>query len=46
PEAVASTVSQISLLDAIFLMYGMKAQDTIEDTLENIREVISQTRLN
>ena len=46
PEAVASTVSQISLLDAIFLMYGMKAQDSIEDTLENIREVISQTRLN
>ncbi|WP_081168426.1 MurR/RpiR family transcriptional regulator [Lactococcus garvieae] len=46
PEAVASTVSQISLLDAIFLMYGMKAQDTIEDSLENIREVISQTRLN
>ncbi|MEY8442970.1 MurR/RpiR family transcriptional regulator [Lactococcus ileimucosae] len=46
PEAVASTVSQISLLDAIFLMYGMKSQDTIEHSLENIREVISQTRLN
>ena len=46
PEAVASTVSQISLLDAIFLMYGMRSQDTIEHSLENIREVISQTRLN
>lgn len=46
PEAVASTVSQISLLDAIFLMYGMKAQDPIEDALENIRDVISQTRLS
>lgn len=33
PEAVASTVSQISLLDALFMMYGMKMKDVSEGTL-------------
>lgn len=45
PEAVASTVSQISLLDAIFMMYGMKTQDRTEDTIKNIRRVIGESRL-
>lgn len=46
PEAVASTVSQISLLDAIFLMYGMKTQVETEDTIKNIRQIIKESRVN
>ncbi|PCR99666.1 transcriptional regulator [Lactococcus fujiensis JCM 16395] len=45
PEAVASTVSQISLLDAIFMMYGIRTQDTTENTIKNIRETIKESRL-
>ncbi|CAM3113550.1 SIS domain-containing protein [Lactococcus hircilactis] len=45
PEAVASTVSQISLLDAIFMMYGMKQQDKTESTIKDIRETIKASRL-
>lgn len=39
PEAVASTVSQISLLDALFMMYGMKMKNVSEGTLSEIRKV-------
>ncbi|MFC4653194.1 MurR/RpiR family transcriptional regulator [Lactococcus nasutitermitis] len=46
PEAVASTVSQISLLDAIFMMYGMKTQDQTEGTIKNIRKIIKESRLH
>ncbi|AYG01272.1 MurR/RpiR family transcriptional regulator [Lactococcus allomyrinae] len=45
PEAVASTVSQISLLDALFMMYGMKMKDVSESTLSEIRKVIRDSRL-
>ena len=46
PEAVASTVSQISLLDAIFMMYGMRMKDVSENTLADIRKVIRDSRMN
>ena len=46
PEAVASTVSQISLLDALFMMYGMKMKDVSEGTLSEIRKVISDSRIS
>ena len=46
PEAVASTVSQISLLDALLMMYGMKMKDVSEGTLSEIRKVISDSRIS
>ncbi|RZI49326.1 MurR/RpiR family transcriptional regulator [Lactococcus kimchii] len=46
PEAVASTVSQISLLDALFMMYGMKMKDGSEETLSEIRKVIRNSRIS
>lgn len=45
PEAVAATVSQISLLDALCMMYGMKTQAKTESSIQNIREVIRKSRL-
>ncbi|MGY3729108.1 MurR/RpiR family transcriptional regulator [Lactococcus termiticola] len=45
PEAVTSTVSQISLMDAIFMIYGMKTSRKSEATLQEIRDVIKATRL-
>ncbi len=46
PEAVASTVSQISLLDALFMMYGMRMKDDSKNTISNIRQVIRDSRLS
>ena len=46
PEAVASTVSQISLLDALFMMYGMKMKNVSEGTLSEIRKVIRDSRIS
>jgi len=45
PEAVTSTVSQISLMDAIFMIYGMKTSRNTEASVHDIREVIQSTRL-
>lgn len=45
PEAVASTVSQISILDAISMMYGMQSQDQTDHTIQDIRETIKKSRL-
>lgn len=45
PEAVASTVSQISLLDSLFMIYGAKMKNQTNEALASIRQVIQKTRL-
>lgn len=44
PEAVSSTVSQISILDALFMIYGLRHQNKITPTVSSIRETIRKTR--
>ncbi|CAM3446905.1 HTH-type transcriptional regulator RpiR [Streptococcus pluranimalium] len=44
PEAVSSTVSQISIIDALFLIYGLRHQDMISPTIAAIRHTIRTTR--
>jgi len=46
PEAVASTVSQISLLDSLFMIYGVQMKNQSNLALNSIRQVIRQTRLD
>lgn len=46
PEAVTSTVSQISLMDALFMIYAMKSKQKVKPSLQNIRDVIQATRLD
>lgn len=44
PEAVSSLVSQITLVDALFIMYSIKIDNT-DVYLRKLREVIKTTRL-
>lgn len=44
PEAVSSTVSQISIIDALFMIYGMRHQDKLSPAISAIRETIQNTR--
>ncbi len=44
PEAVSSLVSQITLVDALFIMYSIKI-DNSEEYLRKLRKVIQATRI-
>ncbi|RBP67320.1 RpiR family transcriptional regulator [Alkalibaculum bacchi] len=45
PEAVSSLVSQITLVDALFMMYAIKIDDN-EEYFTKIRNVINTTRID
>lgn len=45
PEAVSSLVSQITLVDALFMMYAIKIDDN-EEYFTKIRKIISTTRID
>jgi DNA-binding MurR/RpiR family transcriptional regulator len=46
PEALSSTVSQISLLDSLFMIYAVKTKNRTNEALSSIRQVIKKTRLS
>jgi DNA-binding MurR/RpiR family transcriptional regulator len=45
PEAFTSVVPQISLIEALFMMYGIHVKEAGQRTIDNIRKVIQDTRL-
>lgn len=45
-EAVSSTLSQISLLDSLFMIYGIQKKNKTNEALESIHEVIRKTRFD
>lgn len=44
PEAVSSIVSQISIIDALFMIYGLRHKDQLSPTIQAIRQTIRNTR--
>ncbi|MDR0299722.1 MAG: MurR/RpiR family transcriptional regulator [Streptococcaceae bacterium] len=46
PEALSSTVSQISVLDSLFMIYGVHMKSETNEALESIRRVIEKTRVD
>jgi DNA-binding MurR/RpiR family transcriptional regulator len=45
PEAITSLVSQISLVEALFMMYGTQVKNESRKKITEIRRVINATRL-
>ncbi|KAF1301628.1 MurR/RpiR family transcriptional regulator [Enterococcus sp. JM9B] len=45
PEAISSVVSQLSIIDTLFLIYGIKMKSAAKETINEIREVIQDTRM-
>lgn len=45
PEAISSVVSQLSIIDTLFLIYGIKMKTKAQKSIDKVREIIQETRL-